>query len=68
LRQTPIPGREGQDPAPARVYLEGLDVAQGLLDEGLAVAPRARSFDWCGPLQSAMLDAQHIAQLSIDGR
>jgi endonuclease YncB( thermonuclease family) len=61
-------GGEGQDPAPARVYFEGLDVAQALLDEGLAVAPRERSFDWCGPLESAMPDAQHIAQLSIIGR
>ena len=51
----------------AHVLLDGLDPAPILIDEGLAVSPDARRFDWCAPLSSALPEARHIAVLSLGG-
>ena len=58
---------DGYNRANAHVLFDGLDPAETLIDEGLAVAPDKQSFNWCGPLSSAFPQAQHLARLSLTG-
>ncbi len=51
----------------ATVYLDGVDPAQVLVQEGLAVAPGGRAFDWCAPISDTLDRGQHIALLSLAG-
>jgi endonuclease YncB( thermonuclease family) len=53
--------------AEARVLLDGVDPAQVLIDEGLAVQPQGRPFDWCGPVADALPQGSRIAMLSLSG-
>ena len=58
---------DGYNRANAHVTFDGLNPAETLIDEGLAVAPDKQSFNWCGPLSSAFPQAQHLAMLSLTG-
>ena len=53
------------DRTEAQVFLDAADPAQVLVDEGLAVSPGGKPFDWCGPLSSDMARSRHIAMLSL---
>ncbi len=53
------------DRTEAQVFLDATDPAQVLVDEGLAVSPGGKPFDWCGPLSSDMVRSRHIAMLSL---
>jgi len=57
---------DGYNRANAHVSFDGQDPAGILIDEGLAVAPDNKSFNWCGPL-SAFPQARHLAMLSLTG-
>ena len=58
---------DGYNRANAHILFDGLDPADTLIDEGLAVAPDKQSFNWCGPLSSAFPQAQRLATLSLAG-
>jgi endonuclease YncB( thermonuclease family) len=51
----------------AHVVLDGVDPAQTLINEGLAVAPQQRGFDWCAAASTTQPAAEHIALLSYAG-
>jgi endonuclease YncB( thermonuclease family) len=51
----------------ARVFLDGIDPAQTLINEGLAVAPQHSRFDWCAATSSTQAAGAHIAMLSYAG-
>ncbi len=53
--------------ANAHLSFDGQDPAQLLIDDGLAVAPGASSFSWCGPLSAGFPQAAHLAKLSLSG-
>jgi len=57
---------DGYNRANAHISFDGQDPAGILIDEGLAVAPDNKSFNWCGPL-SAFPQAKHLAMLSLTG-
>ena len=57
---------DGYNRANAHVRFDGLDPAQVLINEGLAVAPQGEAFNWCGPL-SAYPEAHRLAMLSLTG-
>lgn len=57
---------DGYNRANAHVSFDGQDPAAVLIDEGLAVTPDNKSFNWCGPL-SAFPQARHLAMLSLTG-
>jgi hypothetical protein len=58
---------DGYNRVNAHVSFDGLDPAEVLIDEGLAVAPDKQSFSWCGPLSGSFPQAQHLAMLSLAG-
>ena len=58
---------DGYNRINAHVSFDGLNPANTLIDEGLAVAPDKQSFNWCGPLSAAFPQAQHLAMLSLTG-
>jgi endonuclease YncB( thermonuclease family) len=51
----------------AHITFDGVDPAEVLIEEGLAVAPQKQAFNWCGPLSEAFPQAQHLAMLSVTG-
>jgi len=51
----------------ATVFLDGVDPGQVLIDEGLAVAPEAKAFDWCAPTSDTLGQGRHIAMMSMAG-
>jgi endonuclease YncB( thermonuclease family) len=64
---TPTGGLDDHDRTLARVTLDGVDPAQTLIDEGLAVVPQPDGFDWCSPADTTHPAAQRIAMLSFTG-
>lgn len=64
---TPTGGLDDHDRTLARVTLDGVDPAQTLIDEGLAVVPQPDGFDWCSPADTTHPAAQRIAMLSFSG-
>ncbi|MDB5408744.1 MAG: hypothetical protein JWL84_3656 [Rhodospirillales bacterium] len=63
----PTGSRDDHNRALATVYLDGVDPAQVLIDEGLAVAPQTEAFDWCAPMSDTIARGKHIAMLSMAG-
>ena len=63
----PTGALDGHNRTLATVYLDGVDPAQVLIEEGLAVAPQAQAFDWCAPMSDTLARAKHIAMLSMAG-
>jgi endonuclease YncB( thermonuclease family) len=55
---------DGYNRADAHVRFDGLDPAQVLINEGLAVAPQGQAFNWCGPLSD---QGRRLAMLSLTG-
>lgn len=51
----------------AHVYLDGVDPALALINEGLAVSGDGQRIDWCAPLSTALPEAERIAELSAVG-
>jgi hypothetical protein len=51
----------------AHVSFDGLDPAEVLINEGLAVAPQKRTFSWCSPMGGSQSSAQRVAMLSSTG-
>jgi endonuclease YncB( thermonuclease family) len=51
----------------AHIVLDGEDPAHDLIEDGLAVAPGGKPFDWCGPISASYPRAAHIANLSFSG-
>jgi endonuclease YncB( thermonuclease family) len=51
----------------ARVLFDGVDPAQTLINEGLAVTAQQNAFDWCGPMSATAPISGHIALLSYAG-
>jgi endonuclease YncB( thermonuclease family) len=64
---TPTGLRDESDRPYAHVLLDGEDPAHDLIADGLAVAPGAKPFDWCGPISAGFPRAAHIADLSFSG-
>jgi endonuclease YncB( thermonuclease family) len=64
---TPTGGFDDHGRAFARVILDGVDPAQTLINEGLAVAPQQTGFDWCAATSTTAPAAEHIALLSYAG-
>jgi endonuclease YncB( thermonuclease family) len=64
---TPTGGLDDHDRTLARVTLDGVDPAQTLIYEGLAVAPQPGGFDWCSSADTTHPAAQRIAMLSFSG-
>jgi endonuclease YncB( thermonuclease family) len=64
---TPTGALDDHDRILARVTLDGVDPAQTLIDEGLAVTPQPGGFDWCSAADTTHPAAQRIAMLSFNG-
>lgn len=64
---TPNGRVDDHDRTLAAVYLDGVDPAQVLIAEGLAVAPDAEAFDWCAPMSDTLQRGRRIALLSMAG-
>jgi endonuclease YncB( thermonuclease family) len=64
---TPTGTLDGDYRINAHVSFDGLDPAETLIDEGLAVAPRKQAFNWCSPRSGSQPRAQHLAMLSSAG-
>jgi endonuclease YncB( thermonuclease family) len=62
----PTGGLDDQGRILARVLFDGVDPAQTLINEGLAVTAQRTGFDWCAPT-STQPAAGHIAVLSYAG-
>jgi endonuclease YncB( thermonuclease family) len=58
---------DGYNRANAHLTFDGVDPAQVLIDEGLAVAPQQQAFSWCGPLSESFPQASRVAMLSLTG-
>ena len=65
---TPIGVSDAEGRTSAHLIIDGVDPAQVLIDEGLAVAPQQAGFDWCAPASTTLPAVQHIAMLSFSGR
>ena len=64
---TPTGARDDLNRAYAHVLLDGVDPAHDLIEDGLAVAPGEKRFDWCGPISTSYPRVAHIAALSFAG-
>jgi endonuclease YncB( thermonuclease family) len=64
---TPTGGVDEYGRAWARVFLDGIDPAQTLINEGLAVAPQQSRFDWCAAASTTQPAGAHISMLSYAG-
>jgi endonuclease YncB( thermonuclease family) len=64
---TPTGGIDDHGRTWARVAFDGIDPAQTLINEGLAVAPQQSGFDWCAAASTTQPAAEHIALLSYAG-
>jgi endonuclease YncB( thermonuclease family) len=64
---TPTGGRDDLDRPYVHILLDGEDPAHDLIEDGLAVAPGGKRFDWCAPISTSFPRAQHIANLSLSG-
>jgi endonuclease YncB( thermonuclease family) len=64
---TPTGTRDDQNRPNAHVLLDGEDPAHELIEDGLAVAPGVKRFDWCAPISASFPRAEHIADLSFSG-
>jgi len=64
---TPTGARDDANRPYAHVLLDGEDPARALIEDGLAVAPGGKPFDWCGPISTNLPRATHIANLSFAG-
>lgn len=58
---TPTGGADEDNRILARVTVDGVDLGQSLLDDGLAAAPGAAPFDWCAPLSTNMARAPRVS-------
>ena len=47
----PTGGADEYNRSLGRVVVDGVDLGQTLLDDGLAALPGNTPFDWCGPLR-----------------
>lgn len=65
---TPTGGTDEYGRAFARVSFDGLDVGQNLLDNGLAVRPGSKPFDWCAPVSKDIEGGPNISALADLGR
>ena len=52
----------------SRVTVDGVDLGQTLLDQGLAVAPSKRPFDWCAPLSTNLAEGPRLSALASAGK
>jgi endonuclease YncB( thermonuclease family) len=48
----------------SRVTVDGADLGQTLLDQGLAVAPSKEPFDWCAPLSTNLAEGPRLSALA----
>jgi endonuclease YncB( thermonuclease family) len=64
---TPTGARDDLDRPYIHILLDGEDPAHDLIEDGLAVAPGGKPFDWCAPISASFPRAQHIADLSFSG-
>ena len=64
---TPTGGVDEYGRAWGRVFLDGVDPAQTLINEGLAVAPQHTRFDWCAAASTTQPAGAHISLLSYAG-
>ncbi|HEY3951037.1 nuclease [Phenylobacterium sp.] len=64
---TPAGGKDSYNRPFAHVLLDGADPAHELVEDGLAVRPGGRAFNWCGPISAGFPRAEHIAVLSFSG-
>ncbi|MDB5434114.1 MAG: hypothetical protein JWR47_371 [Phenylobacterium sp.] len=64
---TPTGGRDEDNRILARVSVDGVDLGQTLLDDGLAVAPGEPRFDWCGPLGTNIARVPRVSALTRSG-
>ena len=56
-------GRDEYDRALGRVALDGVDLAQTLIAQGMAM-PSQPAFDWCGPVSASIAHGARLATLS----
>jgi endonuclease YncB( thermonuclease family) len=61
----PEGGRDEYNRAKAHLLIDGVDPAQTLISEGLAVPKTADAFDWCGPVSGDVSRARTLIQLSM---
>jgi endonuclease YncB( thermonuclease family) len=64
---TPTGTLDGEYRINAHVSFDGLDPAETLIGEGLAVAPQKQAFSWCSPASGSQPRAQRLAMLSSAG-
>lgn len=64
---TPTGGVDEYGRAWARVFLDGSNPAQTLINEGLAVSPQHRRFDWCAAASTTQPAGARISLLSYAG-
>ena len=57
---TPTGGTDEDNRILARVTVDGVDLGQSLLDDGLAAAPGAAPFDWCASLSTNIARGPHV--------
>lgn len=62
---TPTGGTDMYNRTEAVVMINGVDPAQVLIDEGLAVKPSSKAFDWCGSISDTLDQAPNLLQLSM---
>jgi endonuclease YncB( thermonuclease family) len=64
---TPTGGTDEDNRILARVTVDGIDLGQTLLADGLAAAPGEPRFDWCGPLGTNIARVPRVAALTRSG-
>lgn len=52
----------------ARVSIDGVDLGEALIAEGMAVRPRAPAFDWCGRVSTQVTDGPNVSALADLGK
>ena len=65
---TPTGGVDENNRALSRVTVDGVDLGQTLLGDGLAVAPSAERFDWCAPLSVNVASGPRLSALTRAGK
>jgi endonuclease YncB( thermonuclease family) len=60
---TPTGGVDDDGRAFSRVTVDGVDLGEALLKDGLAAKPGAARFDWCGPLSTDSTRAPRVSAL-----
>lgn len=64
---TPTGGTDEYNRALSRVTVDGVDLGQTLLGDGLAVAPSKERFDWCAPLSVNVASGPRLSVMTSAG-